>query len=398
MTCAELFDSETNHRTGLEGGQTANPNLIRRGSLKPIIERVSVRSAQHVPDHSKVPGVVIDYSPAKLGKYVGSPSLVVLPDGTYVASHDFFGPRTTCRYKAESVVFKTENRGKVWTKIAELNGLFWGKLFISRNRLYVLGTICEYGTVVIRRSLDGGKTWSVPLDSKSSRLTDKDQHHCAPVPVIVHNGRIWRSMEDKSKVTGDWGGKYLRAGVVSAPVDADLLDAKSWTFSKRIAGDPTWLDSRFKAWLEGNVVAAPDGDIVCVMRVDTAQGGKAAIINVSPDGRNLSFNPRSGFIDFPGGAKKFTIRYDERTQLYWSLVSYVQPKDQGKAEASMIRNTLALTSSPNLEDWTVRSVVLYHPDVRKTGFQYADWHFEGNDIIAESLQSPCHVIPYDVCL
>lgn len=39
-----------------------------------------------------VPGVIIDHSPASSGRYVGSPSLAVLPDGTYVASHDFFGP------------------------------------------------------------------------------------------------------------------------------------------------------------------------------------------------------------------------------------------------------------------------------------------------------------------
>ena len=41
------------------------------------------------------PGVVIDYSPAKSRQYIGSPSLAVLPNGEYVASHDFFGPGST---------------------------------------------------------------------------------------------------------------------------------------------------------------------------------------------------------------------------------------------------------------------------------------------------------------
>ena len=46
-------------------------------------------------NHFSVPGVVIDYSPAETGKYIGSPSIAILPNGYYVASHDFFGPGTT---------------------------------------------------------------------------------------------------------------------------------------------------------------------------------------------------------------------------------------------------------------------------------------------------------------
>ena len=46
------------------------------------------------PDHSGVPGVVLAHSPGATGVYIGSPSLVVLENGTYLASHDFFGPGT----------------------------------------------------------------------------------------------------------------------------------------------------------------------------------------------------------------------------------------------------------------------------------------------------------------
>ena len=45
---------------------------------------------------------------------------------------------------------------------------------------------------------------------------------------------------------------------------------------------------------------------------------------------------------------------------------------------------LALASSPDLKDWTVRSVVLYHPDVAHHAFQYVDWLFEGDDLIVAS--------------
>ncbi|HOH29852.1 MAG TPA: exo-alpha-sialidase, partial [Candidatus Hydrogenedentes bacterium] len=47
-----------------------------------------------------------------------------------------------------------------------------------------------------------------------------------------------------------------------------------------------------------------------------------------------------------------------------------------------VRNTLALVSSPDLRHWETRCVVLYHKDTKAHGFQYVDWRFEGEDIIA----------------
>ncbi|MFC1461694.1 exo-alpha-sialidase, partial [Verrucomicrobiota bacterium] len=114
-------------------------------------------------------------------------------------------------------------------------------------------------------------------------------------------------------------------------------------------------------------------------------GGKAAIVNIADDGKTVSFDPKNGFIDFPGGCKKFTIRYDSVSKLYWSLTNYAQDKDRKRAvNVERTRNTLALTSSPDLKRWTVKSILLYHPDVRNSGFQYVDWQFEGEDIIAVS--------------
>jgi hypothetical protein len=45
------------------------------------------------------------------------------------------------------------------------------------------------------------------------------------------------------------------------------------------------------------------------------------------------------------------------------------------------RNTLAVIASPDLIHWNIRSVIIYHPDTRRHGFQYADWQFDGNDIV-----------------
>lgn len=39
---------------------------------------------------SKVTGTVIGYSPSSSDLYIGSPSIAVLANGHYLASHDFF--------------------------------------------------------------------------------------------------------------------------------------------------------------------------------------------------------------------------------------------------------------------------------------------------------------------
>jgi len=121
---------------------------------------------------------------------------------------------------------------------------------------------------------------------------------------------------------------------------------------------------------------------VNILRIACPTGGKAAIVRVSNDGKTVHFDSRRDIIDFPGGAKKFTIRYDRQTKAYWTLSNPVMPKHAVEAKAASIRNALALMRSKDLRAWQIRCVLIYHPDVRHHGFQYPDWLFEGDDIIA----------------
>jgi len=327
---------------------------------------------------SKVPGIIIDHSPKTSGIYIGSPSLAVLPDGTYVASHDEFGPRSTERTRARTRIFTSSDRGEHWQHVADVDGQFWSSLFVHDGSLYLLGTWSHYGNIVIRQSKDHGKTWTEPLDSNTGLLRS-GQFHCAPVPIVIHNGRLWRAFEDTTDPKR-WGLPF-RARVISAPVNADLLRADSWTLSEPLPGDPAWLNQRFNGFLEGNIVVTPEGGLVNILRVDCPEGGKAALVTVSPDGKRLSFDPEKDFIDFPGGAKKFTIRFDPQSKRYWSLVNAVPLKYRDR-KASSVRNTLVLTSSADLRHWTIHCALLHHPDPVYHGFQYPDWLLDGEDIIA----------------
>ncbi len=332
------------------------------------------------PDIAGVPGVVINHLPARSGKYIGSPSIAILPDGSYVASHDIFGPASKyCR----SRVFGSRDGGTTWEHRSDIDGALWNTLFAHRGALYFMGASSRYGNTVIRRSDDGGHTWTTPENRQTGLLLDDAGYHCAPQPVLVHRGRIWRAMEDFRGPVKGWG-KHFRAFMMSAPVDADLLRADSWTCSNRLANDVKWLDGKFGGWLEGNAVAAPDGHMLNILRVEYPEGGgKAALVDVSNDGRTSSFDPDNGFVDLPGGCTKFTIRFDPVSKHYWTLSNYMPPRHLG-LHPGATRNTLALVRSADLRRWEVRSIVAYHHDTRKHGFQYPDWQFEGDDIVAVS--------------
>ncbi len=306
------------------------------------------------------PGVVIDHHPAATRQYIGSPSIAILPDGSYVASHDFFGPGSTQSTSGVTRVFRSTDRGQTWSQTAELHDQFWSNLFVHRKRLYLMGTTGEYGRIVIRASRDGGRTWSDP-----SYLTPDPNYHTAPVPVAIHDGRIWRAMEYHPP--GPWGS--FEAFLLAAPVKADLLDPKSWQLTGRLPYPAEAVPG--KTWLEGNAVVGPGGDLLDMLRVDNVE--KAAMIQVR--GGTLEF---AGLVDFPGAAKKFTIRFDRKTHRYWSLVN---PAPDAEKPAS-VRNTLSLVSSPDLRQWKIERQIVTHPDALKHGFQYVDWQFDHNDIVA----------------
>ena len=332
------------------------------------------------PDFSKVPGTIITHSPASSKVYIGSPGIAVLKDGSYLTKCDEFGPGTTEHVSAVTNVFRSEDRGKSWKQVARLDGLFWANIFTHRDAVYLLGMTHHHGRIVIRRSDDRGSTWTSPIDGDHGLITAEGEYHTAPMPIIEHDGKLWRAVEDA--MGGKLWGRRYRARMLSIPLDADLLKAENWTLSEPLARDPEWLGGDFGGWLEGNAVLTPDGEIVDILRVACSDGGTAAIVHVSRDGKKLQFDPTTDFIDFPGGSKKFSIRYDEKTKAYWTLSNPVMPRHAGEARAASTRNTLALMRSKDLRNWEVRCILVYNPQIRNHGFQYPDWLFEGDDIIA----------------
>ncbi|RZK70959.1 MAG: exo-alpha-sialidase, partial [Pedobacter sp.] len=349
------------------------------------------------------PGTVISESPTPLTRSFASPSIAILPDGSYVVSHDYTG--------TVSSIYRSTDNGLTWNFATQVPNCHWATLFVHNNQLYLMGTAKSFGNIVIYKSSDGGFSWTSATDSTSGLLF-AGRYHTGPVPVVVHNGRVWRAYEESPDPDNE---RDFHAFVLSAPANADLLNAANWTKSNIMRFEESWLNAKRPNWFEGNIVVTPTGDVIDFMRLETWQpvggampittGGAtglqryevAAKIAVSADGSTISFNNTAAeYAHFPGSESKFTIRYDATSGKYWTIVSKISVfTDTWETYdlPSHQRNVLALYSSSDLINWEHKyNIIKWNEGYPvKTwdvfGFQYVDWQFEGNDIVAVSRTS-----------
>ncbi|WP_418991788.1 exo-alpha-sialidase [Alistipes sp.] len=330
-----------------------------------------------VAETAAVPGVVVARVPELRKTHITNPNLLILPDGSYLAACSGATTQRTTDF------YRSTDRGRNWSHWSHDDApVNFYSLFLHDGALYMMGTATPEGDVIIRRSDDDGRSWTAPCEG----ILLHGRYHSAPVPVVEHRGRIWRAMETNTR------GEPRRAFVLSAPAEADLLQASSWTVSEALESSASWIEGgQFRQWIEGNMVVARDGTLVNLLRVDEHEHGRTAALVHVKSPRKLTFDPRRDVIEMPGGGKKFTVRYDSLSQRYYALTSVVKEEFRGARHGGiyargihcgLIRNTLALVSSEDLRRWRTARIVLASDNPFFDGFQYADWQFDGEDLIA----------------
>lgn len=325
------------------------------------------------PDPSRAPGVAVGHEPAPsllkriMGRaqYVASPSLTILSDGSYVASHDLFGWGSSQNTAGIVKIYRSVDRGKSWVQTTTLEGQFWSTIFAHKDALYIIGVPHRGGNLIIRKSTDGGYTWTTPLNKKSGILKT-GKFGGTPNSPVIHDGRLWvvQSMR-----------------LVSAPVGADLLNADSWTVGTPVRQNKRWLDSSFNFWSEGQVVASPAEGVVVLPKIN--QLPYTAILRAETPIK-LTFDPVRDFVELPGAEKKFGAVYDPVSGRFYVCSNPVLPahkNDPNIGETpAMIRNAAALFSSKDLRHWEMKKIFLYSPDLHHEAFQYLNFVIDGDDL------------------
>lgn len=329
-----------------------------------------------------VEGTVINYlhpddgAYAFSGRFLCSPSWVRFPDGRLLASMDVYGTPQNL-----TLLFDSTDDGKTWHYVTELMPSFWGKLFLHKGEVYMLSCSTEYGDLLIGKSADGGRTWGMPtVLLRGSHLQGLGGVHKNPQNVMIFGGRVYETLE-----WGTWRKEPppFAAMVMSASVDDDLLDAKSWSFTEPVVYDPSWpgvAKGSACSNIEGTLVVSPSGELLNVMRYGIGHCepsfGKviAYKVDTSDPEAPLAY---SHTIDFPANESKFMIKYDEISRKYWSVATRIDC-----AEHIDNRNLLSLLVSDDLKHFRVAKDIFdyRHADPRKVGFQYVDFAFEGDDI------------------
>ena len=330
-----------------------------------------------------VPGTVVNYLHPEdpkysfSGQHLCTPSLLKHPDGYLLAAMDVFGRKTPQNL---TLIFRSDDNGESWYHYSELFPCFWGTLFFHRGAVYMLAVSTEHGDLLIGRSDDGGKSFGVPtVLGRGSSRTEVPGWHKSGLPIVEHKGRLWIAVDYGAHKTGGYANCLL-----SVPVNAELLDAASWSITEPLCYEPTWqgaVTGDERGFLEGNAVVSPSGDICNFLRYSTDKGvpnyGLAGMLQGDAEApeRQLRFHK---FVSFPGNLSKFDIRWDEASGHYFTIVSRVYDENNVKA-----RNLLSLAASPDLEHWTVLCDLLdySHTDAQYVGFQYVSFCFDGEDIL-----------------
>jgi hypothetical protein len=334
---------------------------------------------------SAVPGAVLRSlpSPPSIGGivigsplvYTASPSIAVLPTGEYVVTDNSFGGESGASISGTTRVFRSTDKGATWTVTGTLSGMKRGSLFVSGTSLYLMGFLTDNGNsstypadAVIRRSNDGGRTWTSPTSSSTGLLGNGGGG--TPHAPVEYGGRLWIAQ----------GGKRVRSIVVGA----DPLVRANWTRSDNAFTDDGPFYTPDLVISEAQIMAAPHTGVVLMPKVQRLNTG--VLLRPSANPAVMAPVTDDDWISLPGGEKKFGVRYDPTSGLFVALTNPVLPAHLGYLpnQPELVRNTAAMFTSRDLKTWDTRQIFLYSANIAYEAFQYLQFDYDGDDLVVAS--------------
>jgi hypothetical protein len=343
------------------------------------------------------PGKVINYLHPKdnayafSGNYLADPFILRTPTGRLLVPMSVF----TGGFSQNFVILcKSDDNGETWQYLCEIMPSFWGKMFCNKGKIYMLSITNEYGCAQIGCSEDDGAHWSPPvIIFPGAGMTPREPGmHTSPGRIAQYKGRIWTGVE-----YGNWALGYHESGALSISEDDDPMKGSNWTLTEFLRFNPLWEgavnDTRRLNYIEGNVIAGPDGTLYNILRNNNnneralENHGKAVVLKLDPA------NPEKKqefvkIIDFNGGHTKFVIDRDEKTGVYYSIVNRLaDPTNNG-----MQRNIASLAVSKDLFNWKIVKDLLNSEEEapEEVGYQYILHIQDGEDLLYVSRTAVNH--------
>ncbi len=341
-----------------------------------LLAAAGVSAAHAAPQQNDFPGVIVHQLPVpsllqritRQAVYTASPSIAVLPDGAYLIACNDFGHGSTAATSGVTYLYRSDDRGASWQLIATLIDMKRGSLWLHPDgSLYLLGYRAAPGDILIRRSVDGGHTWTEPHDT-STGLLRRGTFGGTPHRPAIHDERICFAI----------GGRRM----ISAPLEADLLQADSWTLTPaaRIRGGPLGEDLTIT---EAQIVAT---DTIRPVLLPKVGGHPYTVLIRSSDSTEEVREPAiEDWVALPGGEKKFAAAWDPVSGYFIALTNPVLPEyaDSGWP-SELIRNVGALLYSEDLREWQMAHIFIQSPHVDYEAFQYFSFDFDGDDLVIAS--------------
>jgi hypothetical protein len=260
-----------------------------------------------------------------------------------------------------TLLFRSDDKGISWRYVTDLFPSFWGTLFEHRDSLYMLSVSNEYGDLLIGRSEDEGRTWTMPtVIMRGSACTREKGLHKAPVVVTKIKNRFWVDLE-----YGAWSCREFSNGLFSIDENAELLDAENWTCTGFLHHNKAWEKAEdIPGAIEGAVVEGPKGEVFNLLRYAP---DKALMLKNSAD-KPEEMPEFYKIIDFPMGHTKFEIRRHPGG-IYIAVGNRLP-----------LRNILSVYTSKDLEHWEFYGDILNYEALpkEKTAFQYPAFVFDGD--------------------
>lgn len=270
-----------------------------------------------------------------------------------------------------TIVKKSLDNGNTWTEVGRVKSVRWATAQAVNNKLYLFGNNINTGDAVVIRLTDGGK---LEFASVASNVG-----YGGPTAVLVTDKRVYKAYNEIT---------------ISAPIDADLLKASSWTRSNSVyrVADMVWLQNASGKNVsscnpqECNMVLGKDGVVYNILRIDDLGRGYAVMLKLSEDGTTYSLLDGSNSLikNFPTAISKFMIKYDEATGKYICLSNV-----HGGPDVSLDRHrrVLAISVSDDLINWELKDYLLVEREMINEeasayghGWQYPDFVIDGDNL------------------